>query len=604
MKLSRSLIASALLLILMLLVWGPIALQAADPNIVPIALEYQLLTNPAMESYAAPYDQFDGVDCQVASGWERFSLQTPEPCFMDCRDFAYSHLGGGWVESTDGGTSQMIVSDEAYTSGLWQRVTGLTPGDGYGFHAAMLTIYQTSAGDPDHGTMIKRVGLDPTGGTDPRGPHVVWSPPDDHDLGPWDLERRVAAFAQGPAATVFISVTSLHDAGPPPFLNLSFFDTALLAKTPTVRAVSPAETDSTTFEVRWDNATAADGVKRLKGYEVQWLDEAEGVWHDWITWTPGDPVNATSATFTGERGHTYHFRARVYQKYENGAHLHGPYRPAGDTQTYVKGPELAGRVWGNEGHSMRGATVSILGTGYTTTNGPGGSYRIRLLPTSQAHTVALEHPSWSAPAPVHGVTFGPAEMVTIDWTLAPPDDGVTNGGFESGLAGWSLAVTEGGPPAVVADPVHTGYGALALRGQDGVPSSAGVTQTVELAGSWEPALSLWYWPQSGDPDDLFNIVLTSVVEAATGAQSLDPHANQASTTTQVFTPTLETGGWQHLWFYPGQPEAYFTGTVTVQLRLEDDGDAATTSVYLDEVSLGRTMGGPFRSHLPVMLKSH
>jgi hypothetical protein len=50
MKLSRSLIASALLLILMLLAWGPIALQAADPSAAPVALEYQLLTNPAMES--------------------------------------------------------------------------------------------------------------------------------------------------------------------------------------------------------------------------------------------------------------------------------------------------------------------------------------------------------------------------------------------------------------------------------------------------------------------------------------------------------------------------------------------------------------------------
>jgi hypothetical protein len=29
-----------------------------------------------------------------------------------------------------------------------------------------------------------------------------------------------------------------------------------------------------------------------------------------------------------------------------------------------------------------------------------------------------------------------------------------------------------------------------------------------------------------------------------------------------------------------------------------------TSVYLDEVSLGRTAGGPFRNYFPVMLKGH
>jgi hypothetical protein len=202
------------------------------------------------------------------------------------------------------------------------------------------------------------------------------------------------------------------------------------------------------------------------------------------------------------------------------------------------------------------------------------------------------------------VTFGPAETVTIDWTLAPPDDGVANGGFESGLAGWSLEGEGGGAPAVVTDPVHTGYGALVLSGQEGVPASTGVTQTIELAGSWEPALSLWYRPQSSDPDDRFNIVLTSVVDATPGAQSSDPHSEQAVTTTRVFTPSLEAGDWQHLWFYPGPPEAYFTGTVTVHLRLEDDGDAAVTSVYLDEVSLGKTMGGPFRSYFPVILRGH
>jgi hypothetical protein len=612
MKLSRSLIANALLLILMLLTWGPIALQAADPNFSPVALEYQLLTNPGMEAYDPAYDQFEGVNCQVATGWHRFSYAGPEPCFLDTRVFAGSQLGGGWVERIEGDTSQMIISTEPYAAGLWQQVTGITPGAGYGFHAAMLTIFQTSAQEPTHGTMIKDVGIDPTGGTDPQAHTVVWSEPDARDQ-VWDVGQRVSLYAQGASATVFIRVTSPSGAGPWPYMNQSFLDSAILARTTSAVASSPAESEATSFVVRWSHGDPAPGVLRVRWYDIQWMDEADGVWQDWLTEVKVKD-GKVSETFVGQRGHTYRFRARVFQKYENGAHLYSPYRPAGDTQTYVKGPELTGRVWDNNGRSMGGATVSILGTSYTATNGQGGDYRIRLLPTSQAHTVAVEHPTWSAPAPVHGVTFGPAETVIIDWTLAPPDDGVANGGFESGLDGWSPQGEGGGAPAVAADPIHTGYGALALSGQEGGATMAGVTQTVELAGSWEPALSLWYRPQSSDPDDRFNIVLTSVVEAAsptppvltphTGAQSPEPHANQAVTTTYVFTPSLASDGWQHVWYYPGPPEAYFTGTVMVHLRLEDDGDAAVTSVYLDEVSLGRTMGGPFRSYLPLVRKSH
>ena len=64
---------------------------------------------------------------------------------MDTRVFADSHLGGGWVERIEGDTSQLVISTLPYTAGILQRVTGLTPGVGYGFHAAMLTIFQTSA---------------------------------------------------------------------------------------------------------------------------------------------------------------------------------------------------------------------------------------------------------------------------------------------------------------------------------------------------------------------------------------------------------------------------------------------------------------------------
>jgi len=34
----------------------------------------------------------------------------------------------------------------------------------------------------------------------------------------------------------------------------------------------------------------------------------------------------------------------------------------------------------------------------------------------------------------------------------------------------------------------------------------------------------------------------------------------------------------------------------------DDGDDVPTKVYVDEVSLGRTLGGPYRGYLPLVLR--
>jgi hypothetical protein len=308
-----------LLLILVLL---PIAARG-EP-------QYNLLANPGMEVYATPYAQFQGVNCQVASGWQRFWYDGPEPHWIDCRVFANSHLGAGWVERIEGDTSQLVVGTEPYTAGLWQRVTGLTPGVAYGFHVAMLTIYQTSAPPAVDGKMTKQVGMDPTGGTDPGAATVVWSPPDDHDEGPWDINQRVAVYAQGPALTVFVRVISPYGSGGLPYMNISFLDSAILARAPLVSASSPASSPSRSITVSWAGVQPAPDGEKIRCYDVQWLDEAEGVWHDWFSRT-----KEVRATFDGQWGHTYRFRARAWQRYANGAHLYGPYEPQGGTSTFV-----------------------------------------------------------------------------------------------------------------------------------------------------------------------------------------------------------------------------------------------------------------------------
>jgi hypothetical protein len=549
-----------------------------------------------MEVYDAAYSLYDGVACQVASGWQRFWYGGPEPCWMDTRVFAGSHLGGGWVERIQGDTSQLIISTDPYNAGLRQRITGLTPGVGYGFHAAMLTIYQTSAPPSEHGTMIKQVGMDPTGGVDPQSPTVVWSEPDDHDEGPWDIDQRTAVYAQGPALTVFIRVISPLESGGLPFLNYSFLDSAILAETPQVSATSPAVSDTPTFTVRWDNAVPAPDGGKLKWYDVQWLDEAEGVWHDWQekTW-------ATEASFAGKRGNTYRFRARAWQRYPNGAHLYGPYRPGGDTATRVATSRLAGRVLTNAGNPVVGATVSILGTGYATTSGPNGHYVLNVEPWTEAHTAAVSSSWWVSPEPLYGLTFGLNETVPFTWTLLPPDGALTNGGFEMGLDGWTPDGAQGGLPSPITEPVHTGHQALALGSPSPIAGTAlaqgpaaSLSQSVDLAGAWNPVVSLWYrpGPAAGDPAAVFNVRLTTVTGSA--------HDAPAVSETKVVTPSLKADGWQHLGYPLSSQGGAFTGRVTVDLQARAGEGTEDAVVYLDEVSLGSGPGGPYRLHLPLI----
>jgi hypothetical protein len=488
----------------------------------------------------------------------------------------------------------------------------------------MLTIFQTSAQDPVHGTMIKDVGIDPTGGTDPHSPAIVWSLPDGHDQGPWDVERVTAAYAQAPTLTVYIRVTSPYPSGGLPLMNLSFLDSAILARTGSVSAVSPPLSQATDFLVRWDNAVPSPGGT-IRWYDVQWLDEAEGIWHDWFYRT-----DALSAIFSGHRGHVYRFRARVWQRYPNGAHLFSPYSQEGDSSTRVAGPQLLGRVWTPRQKPATFATVAISGTHYWATSGPDGSFSLPLSPLSGTQTVTVSHPGWLAPPPVYGLTFELTETQTLTWTLHPLDDAVTNGGFETGLAGWMST-----PSAtwLVTAPVHTGRGALALQLTPSLtvplsvtlgapftlPLSASLSQTILLTDAWFPALSFWYRPASYGAGDRLNLVLTVVTQALSTTLPFTPGVSAGLampitepltttltfTTTHLFTPPLDAAGWQHFWAHPALVRAALTGTLTIDFRLSlTREEGLPLLIYLDEISLGSTPGGPLRFYLPLIIRHY
>lgn len=141
-----------------------------------------LTVNCGFDSFGA--QTHNGKPLQVPTGWTYFILDG---------DLEYR-------TSTDtywGAPSLWLVSDGVlFTAGIYQQVA-VKPG----------AVYQADAGwaAPDKPDFERRLGLDPTGGTNPQAPSVVWGP-SAWDLKPAWPDLTVTARATGPTMTVFVWV--------------------------------------------------------------------------------------------------------------------------------------------------------------------------------------------------------------------------------------------------------------------------------------------------------------------------------------------------------------------------------------------------------------
>lgn len=199
-----------------------------------------LLVNGGMER---PY-QGQGAPTRTApNGWSLWvGAGAPE---------AFPHTDP--LQVIDGEASWNVKQgDGAFTAAGYQRVGGLAPGTRLRFsaHAWLYTCndreysciipdppYRQS--DPSAGASVK-VGIDPTGGTDPLSANVVWS----GGVAPYDqwATPSVVAEAQGDAVTVFLYMTQAQGLA----LNNVYWDAAQLVNTD--EPVTPGGTGSTGAE--------------------------------------------------------------------------------------------------------------------------------------------------------------------------------------------------------------------------------------------------------------------------------------------------------------------------------------------------------------------
>ncbi len=113
-----------------------------------------------------------------------------------------------------GAPSLRMWSDgDIFEAGIWTQVGGLTPGATY--YASM----GWGAPDDPADSFERRLGIDPTGGADPRAPTVVWGPPlrgpgkvlNDSNPGFHNID--VSAVARSSTVTVFVYVNHNYSTG-------------------------------------------------------------------------------------------------------------------------------------------------------------------------------------------------------------------------------------------------------------------------------------------------------------------------------------------------------------------------------------------------------
>ena len=208
------------------------ALASASPEAMPPAQGGELLKNPGFDGPMWFKSQCCGEDgmpineVQIAQGWTAWWLPTPPPGVNLPANCEHKALWGCYwmrpefVDSArtlqanrihGGDNSQKYFSfGRMHEAGLYQRVTGITPGARLRFtvfmEAWMCTdpnVANCKAGylSDSPTTMHMRVGIDPHGGTNVFSPDVVWSGEMD-SFDHW-TQYAVEAVAQSSSVTGF-----------------------------------------------------------------------------------------------------------------------------------------------------------------------------------------------------------------------------------------------------------------------------------------------------------------------------------------------------------------------------------------------------------------
>ena len=264
----------------------------AAPDAPPVLINAGFECDPPDYGYQSQ----PGINGQVPKGWTAILLNGNPRLNSTTMEWRDDHQCiRSYYEKIERYDSMAFVSEDIETppepgkpfdAVVYQQTT-VTPGASYSLSGWMLSLCGGSAQPsscPAGYYMAKMLGIDPTGGTNPKASSVIWV----EDRRNFDESRwanlRLGATAQSATMTVFARINS-------PFLwhgAHAFVDALSLMRSPTASFSPPLPViaGGPQVIVRWTGSLGSDiptipaGNYQLR-YDVQYRLAGQAGWNDW-----------------------------------------------------------------------------------------------------------------------------------------------------------------------------------------------------------------------------------------------------------------------------------------------------------------------------------
>lgn len=205
----------------------------------------------------------------VVDDWEPFVLSTNAPQFR-------------WVdnEAIDPGGSQQMFSGNVFDAGVMQTVKNLQPNSVY-----MVRLGYSLAAKSINGpnirvdTIGRKIGVDVTGGTDPKSPTVIWGPDMFNGKAAVNIpEMQMVFVAKSNAATIFLRAMVKPDPTDAVGENRVWFDAICMEARPDISPldvpappVQPPVVDQTLEQAAQVRADAAKPWMPVNNTAALWV---------------------------------------------------------------------------------------------------------------------------------------------------------------------------------------------------------------------------------------------------------------------------------------------------------------------------------------------
>lgn len=332
------------------------------------------------------------VDHRVGNSWTLF---TQSGASKSGENGTTKH-GGSWSQS---------FYEGPYTSGIRQQVTGVGIGNRYRGSVWVLCA---------NISVTFRVGLDPTGGTDPAGANIVWSSP----VAPGNNWTQILTeiVSANSSITFFVKAVNPLSAS----IN-SYIDDALLENLGGGGAPPTTGTLSGSVKDNANNPISAATVQTNSG-GFSTTTDSNGL-YSLTSATPGSyNVTASKSGFNSQT--------------QNGITVTaGVVTTADFVLTPISGPTtgtISGTVRDANNAAVAGATVATSAGGYSSTTDAGGSYSLANV-TAGTYSVTASKSGYNSQVQ-SGVVVVAGASTTVNFTLtssAPVS--LANPGFENGF---------------------------------------------------------------------------------------------------------------------------------------------------------------------------